>query len=196
MTNGSDWHTADKIEVLEHLVDYVAIALAKQEADESLVVSEQSFKEVFNSTTEAIFIHDAETGQILDVNDTMVKTFGFASKAEVLSKTIADISYGDAKAVISKALDLVRKASLEGPQIFEWLVKRNNGSTFWAEIVLNRSMIGGKNRVLAVVRDISERKRMEEALNYSMERYRLLFEEMTEGFALHEIILNEKGEPD
>jgi PAS domain S-box-containing protein len=189
------WHTAEKVETLEHLVNYVAITLAKFDSDQALVASEQNFKQIFNSTTEAILIHDAESGQFIDVNETMVRMFGFASKAEALSKTISDISFGEEQPTITRALSLVRKASIEGPQIFEWLCRKMDGKTFWAEVVLNRSIIAGRPRVLAVVRDISERKRMEEALNLSIEHYRLLFEEMIEGFALHEIILDSKGAP-
>lgn len=189
------WHTKEKIETLEYLIDYVAIALAKLQAEEARLESDQNFKQIINSTTEAIFIQDSETGKIIDVNDTMVKMFGFASKLEAISKSISDISYGDVKANSNKAIDLIRKATSEGPQTFEWLCRKNNGKTFWAEVVLNRTILSGKNRILAVVRDISDRKRMEEALNYSKERYRLLFEEMVEGFALHEIILDSKGTP-
>jgi PAS domain S-box-containing protein len=190
-----DWHTLEKVEILEHLADYVAITLAKQEADEALAISEQSFKEIFNSTTEAIFIHDANTGQLLDVNLTMLKIYGFSTKEEALGKNISDLTFGEFPFTSDRAFDLIKKTVHEGPQIFVWLAKKKDGSLFWTEVTLNKSMIGGENRVLAVVRDISERKRMEEALNYSIERYRLLFEEMTEGFALHEIILDQDSVP-
>jgi len=43
--------------------------------------------------------------------------------------------------------------------------------------------------------ELAERKKAEAALRQSEERYRLLFNSMSEGFALHEIICDEKGEP-
>lgn len=189
------WHTREKIDVLEHLVDYVAISLAKLEADNALAVSEQNFREIFNSTSEAIFIHDAETGEIIDVNNTVLKMYGFASREDAISENKIRTLQADAMFSEEKGRELVLKANFSGPRVFEWLSKRTDGSQFWTEISLNRVLINGKERVLAVVRDISERKRMEEALTYSEERYRLLFEEMSEGFALHEIIVNKKGKP-
>ncbi len=164
-------------------------------ADNALAVSEQNFREIFNSTPDAIFIHDAETGEIIDVNDTVLKMYGFASREDAMSEKNIQMLQADAMFSEEKGRELVLKANFSGPRVFEWHSKRTDGSQFWAEISLNRALINGKDRVLAVVRDISERKRIEEALTYSEERYRLLFKEMSEGFALHEIIVDKKGKP-
>ena len=51
------------------------------------------------------------------------------------------------------------QAALEGEaQLFEWLCARPDGTTFWAEVSLRAAEINGRQRLLAVVRDISERK--------------------------------------
>src|SRR5512133_2971496 len=125
----------------------------------------------------------------------MLKIYVFAIKEEAIAMNRFEVASAESACSGDRALELVHKAFQEGPQVFEWQAKKSDGSLFWSEVALNTAIVGGKNRVLAVVRDISERKHMEEALNDSMERYRLLFEEMTEGFALHEIIQDANGKP-
>lgn len=54
------------------------------------------------------------------------------------------------------------------------MARYKNGRLFWVEVSLKRSVIGGKDRVLAVVRDITYRRQAEEALRESEERFRTM----------------------
>jgi PAS domain S-box-containing protein len=144
----------------------------RKRAEEALRDSEQSFREIFNSTSEAIFIDDAATGQMIDVNDTMLKIYGYECKEEVLAGSIGDLSANEPPYTDERAQELVRKAIQEGPQVFEWLAKRRDGSKFWVELSLCRTQIGGKGRVLAVARDITERKLAESKNNEQLEELR------------------------
>ena len=55
---------------------------------------------------------------------------------------------------------------------------------FPAEVLLTRFVMNGQTFLQATVRDITERKRADEAIRASEERHRKLFEEATEGIAL------------
>ena len=153
----------------------------REQAEKALRASEQNFREIFNSTAEAIFIHDTETGKIVDVNDTMLKLYGYDRKEDVLAGSIGDISANEPPYTEDRAKELIRKAAQNDLQVFEWLGKQRDGSTFWAEVSLKHSQIGGKGRILAVVRDFSERKLMEEALRRSEERWQFALEGADDG---------------
>ena len=48
-----------------------------------------------------------------------------------------------------------------GPQLFEWRARDKSGKVFWVEVNLKPCVINGEDRILAVVRNITDRKRME-----------------------------------
>ncbi|HNV70873.1 MAG TPA: PAS domain S-box protein, partial [Candidatus Ozemobacteraceae bacterium] len=136
----------------------------RQASEQALKDSEQNYRAIFDSTNEAIFIDEAATGRVIDVNASMLKMYGYDSKEEVLAGDLGDLSANEPPFTQKEASANVRKAIEVGPQIFEWLARKKSGERFWVEVSLRSVVIGGKQRVLAVVRDISERKRLEEQL--------------------------------
>jgi two-component system cell cycle sensor histidine kinase/response regulator CckA len=135
----------------------------RKQAEEALRQSERNYREIFDNATDAIFIHDAQTGAILDVNDSMLQMFGLdreAAKALPANVTSLGVSPYSEK----EAIQWLRKALTEGPQVFEWRARRTDGKLFWVEVALKSAEISGQRRILALVRDITERKRVEEEL--------------------------------
>ena len=58
----------------------------------SLQKSERKYREIFNATTEAIFIHAVPGGQLLHVNESMLQMYGYETEEEVLSVNVGDLS--------------------------------------------------------------------------------------------------------
>jgi PAS domain S-box-containing protein len=135
----------------------------RREAEQALAASERNYREIFNAANEMIVVHDPHTGEVVDANSTWCETFGY-SPQEARRLSIGDFSLGEAPYGQDDAVRWVRKAIEEGPQLFEWLCKKKNGELFWVEVNLKRAVIGDAERVLAVVRDITERKESQEAL--------------------------------
>ena len=67
---------------------------------------------------------------------------------------------------------------------FEWHRRNRDGSLHWDEVMLKAATIGGKRRVLSFAREISDRKRAEQALRASEEQYRAIFEAATDSLQL------------
>jgi PAS domain S-box-containing protein len=155
--------------------------------NKKITESERSYREIFNSTNEAIFIHNATTFEIVDVNDIALSMYGFQSKKEVIGSNAEKLSANTLSYNKTEVNQRILKTITEGPQVFEWLALKSNGKQFWTEVSLRSSEINGQRCVLAVVRDISERKHFEEALTESQERYKTLIETSSDGISLMDI---------
>lgn len=155
--------------------------------NKKITESERSYREIFNSTNEAIFIHNAKTFEIMDVNDIALQMYGFQSKNEIIGSNIERLSANTPSFNKTEANQKILRTIAEGPQVFEWLGLNTSGQQFWTEVSLRKSEINGQGCVLAVVRDISERKHYQKALNESQERYKTLIETSKDGISLMDI---------
>jgi PAS domain S-box-containing protein len=86
--------------------------------------------------------------------------FGF-SREQLLQMSIEKLIAGHPPYSFTEALQLIEKSMKEGTQAFEWLCKRGNGEVFWTEIAITPTSEVKGGRVLAVIRDISDRKEIE-----------------------------------
>lgn len=164
------FNTAE-VALLEQLAEDLAFGIHSlrtraehQQAATALRESDRNYREIFNSTTEAILLHEVGTGKILDVNDATLRMFGYDSKAEVLANTVADMSAMEPAYTQMEVQHNIRRAMEEGPQTFEWQARKKNGENFWVEVSLRSSQIGGHNRVISALRDITERRKTEAQL--------------------------------
>ena len=133
-----------------------------------LRTSEENYRQIFNAANDAVFVHDAVTGDILDVNQTMCDLFGY-SHEEVLLLKVENLSEGEPPYTKQNIKQLIRKGAEQVPHVFEWLCKKKDGTLFWSEVSLKRAVITGQDSVLAIARDITERKQAEEKLRESEE---------------------------
>lgn len=140
------------------------VEIKKRETEQKLFESEKNYRAIFNSTNEAIFIHDSKNGNILDVNDSALKMFDYSDKELLINSGVGLLSAENKPFTESDALTLINNAIHYGTQVFEWLAKKRNGELFWVEVSLKSANINSEKRVLAVVRDISERKKQIENL--------------------------------
>ncbi|MEN6424449.1 MAG: PAS domain S-box protein [Phycisphaerales bacterium] len=150
----------DPADLCQGITFAVLDVTARKQAEAALKESEQNYREVFNAANDAVLIHDPVTGVILDVNKTMLDIYGYTYE-EALQCLPGRAESEDSAYSQRQALDRIHRAADGEPQLFEWLSKKKNGDPVWEEVNLRIAMIGGKRRVLAVVRDITDRKNAE-----------------------------------
>ncbi|HJW74014.1 MAG TPA: PAS domain S-box protein [Geothrix sp.] len=146
----------------------------RKRTDASTWQGEPTARSLFDAVNDAIFVHDLETGAILDVNSKALEMYGRAH-ADMVCLDVSALSEGTPPYSQAEAMDWMRKAAAGTPQVFEWRAKDSSGRTFWVEVNMRKGLVGNRERMLVAVRDIDTRKAAEAALFDAEERYRGLF---------------------
>jgi PAS domain S-box-containing protein len=133
-----------------------------------------AYRAIFEGASEALFVHDT-SGRILLVNERTCAMYE-VSREDALRLTVADFSLGEPPYAQADAVAQVRRALDAGACSFEWRSRRRgSGTLFWTWVALRRFEIDGRPHILASVRDIDDRKRIERALRESEERFEKIF---------------------
>ena len=141
-------------------------------AQDALRESESRYRELVELSPDAIFVH-AE-GEFLFVNSAAVKLFGVTAPGDLIGTNVYDVIHPEYRAL---AQDRTRQMAVGGELPFtELKVRRPDGSTVIVEAIAKRINYQGRPAIQGIHRDISERKRVEEDLRRSEERYRRLVE--------------------
>jgi len=124
----------------------------------------ESFRALFNSVADAIYV-GGPLGELLSVNDTAVALQGY-TREEMLGRpwsTFTDPQLNDMKAIRA-----AMEAAFAGrPQSYEAWVRHKSGLSFPVEVRLSAARYFGRDVVIAVARDLSERRRLETQLRQS-----------------------------
>jgi PAS domain S-box-containing protein len=146
------------------------------------------YEQIFDRANDGILLHDPESGDILEANDRFYRMLGYdANRPERL--TVGDVVAGVDEYTEATARDLVRRAATEGGHTVEWLFRTADGNRRWVEVGLEPTTLGGVDRVLAFVRDITERKEDQRLLRDREQQLEAIFNHPA-SFA---VVLDENG---
>ncbi|MDD1759415.1 MAG: PAS domain S-box protein [Methanothrix sp.] len=134
------------------------ISDAKQ-IEDALRESEEKFRTLFNSASDAIFIHDLK-GHFFEVNQAACERLGY-SRDELLQMKPQDI---DPPAEAAQVPDRIKEVIEFGQKVFESAQVRRDGTLIPVEMNARLIDYRGSKAILSVSRDITERKRIEEEL--------------------------------
>ena len=155
----------------------------RRRTEEALRISEASYRAIFDAAEDVIFIHDIETGAIVDVNPKACSTFGY-TRDEFRRLDLGALGSGVRPYTREGVLEIFARA-VAGEQLhIEWHSRLKDGTLRWHEVFGKRVTIGGRERILSLARDVTDRKAAEDALAASEEQYRSMFNASIDGLAL------------
>jgi PAS domain S-box-containing protein len=153
----------------------------RKKVEDSFKESEKRYRTLFETANDAIFLMDGN--KFIDCNPKTLEMFD-CKWEDIINQPPFKFSppkQNDGQSSKTKAVEKINAALYGQPQFFEWVHCRLDGSPFEAEVSLNSVKLLTKNYLIAIVRDITERKLNEKNLRESRENYKSLFNGVTAG---------------
>jgi PAS domain S-box-containing protein len=159
----------------------------RKRIQEELRDTAENLQAIFDSMADGVTVSDAK-GNIINVNDAVVRLGGFKSKEELIGKSGFDLmSAEDRDRIIKETMEAFRMGI--STTRMEYTLVPTVGRSFDVDLQLTmlRDSSGKLRGSIGVTRDISERKRMEQALRESEEKLRIMFESMRDAVVLTDL---------
>ena len=151
----------------------------RKRAEEALRESEEKFRTLFNQIPDGVY-RSTHAGRFVDVNPALVKMFGYDSREEMLALDIGKDLYFSHEEREAEFLEALQA----GISVFR--LRRKDGSEIWVEDH-GDYVYDEQGNILfheGILRDITDRKRAEEALRESGARFRILFDRANDGILI------------
>jgi diguanylate cyclase (GGDEF)-like protein/PAS domain S-box-containing protein len=146
------------------------------------MIGEVSYRELFDLAADAMFILNQDRN-IQDINQIAYKQLGY-TKAEMIGRHIGDFVPPEYVDLMNGRFSRIKN---EGGLLYESVMVHKDGSIISVEIAHKAVEVDGQEAFFAVVRDISEHKRLDNALRESEARFRTLAEDAPEAIVIHDL---------
>jgi len=156
----------------------------RKHAEQELLNSESRYRELLKFMPEGVVLH--QEGQVVFANPEALRLFGFAEDESVGKSIIERIHPDDRAMAMARVQSLLEHKRGTNPLIEERVVRRD-GSVFVADTASAYVEYMGKPAVLAVVRDVSDRKAAEQDLKDSEQRFRMYIEQVGDALFVHNL---------
>jgi len=155
--------------------------LRRDQAAAAVRESESSFRVLFEQAAFGVAEADARTGRLVLVNQHFADLLGY-SREELLALDLQTITHPDDRAETRRSIQELVSGRISSYVLVKRYV-RKDGGVIWANITASRLWGEGDEPdfIMAAIEDVTDRKRVDDALAISEERYRTLFESMPIG---------------
>ena len=153
----------------------------RKRIEKELYESEHKFRLLFDHSKDAMLLLDGKV--FFDCNKAAMEMMGCTTKEQMLSLHPAELSPEfqlDGIPSSKKADKIIKEAFKNGAVRFEWIHRKISGEDFPVEVMLTSIPLAGKQILFTVWRDITERKKTEEALRESEEKFRSVTEQTSD----------------
>ncbi len=132
-------------------------------ANEQLNQSRQTAEDIFHAAGDGFMVCDGETGAVVAVNRRMSEIFGYSEEEFKRDGIVLILT----PAYLEEARAMLRRTAAQGPQpLFEHETVTREGHRLIVEVSMTPVTINGKTRCLALIRDVTARKELEEGLEF------------------------------
>ena len=122
--------------------------------------SEERLHAIFQSVSDAILVYDADTLQLVEANQRVCELFGY-SREQIMKWVLGDLFVDQMSWSQNDLLLRLKEVRAGQPQTFEWHGTVKDKQFCWLDVSIRCTTFGGRDFLLATVRDISERKKAE-----------------------------------
>jgi len=175
--------TVEDQKIIGILSSAVAQEEERREDQKAVRESEGKFRQTFDTAQSGLILlettPDGMPGRIVDINNTAYAQLGY-TREELMKKSYLELDAGEYQPLIADCFTLLLT---RGNCSYESVRIRKDGGRFPVSVNVHRMTMNGREVIMTSARDITERKQVEEALRESEEKYRQLYDSMTDAFA-------------
>jgi two-component system sensor kinase FixL len=178
--NGKSPFLKEECDLLDAIAEHLGRIAARTQTTEKL----ELLRNLIDRSNDCIFIMEPKWGRLLDTNDRACASLGYA-REELLNMAFKNIEQSIPDD--SSWHEQIEELKLKEDLVIQGRHRRKDGTTFFTETSLKLVSQKTEDFIIAIARDVTERKQAEEALRESEERYKNLFKANIDGILIADV---------